>query len=364
MKSFSYHRYPVSHCGGENTTIGALLADASVGGQLEKLAPFIEATTKRSIEFWIGEGNSASCGGMPGVSDTFAAPLWAVDFLATLSKGGVSGMNFHGGPGGSYPPIAFDNGVLQTRPLWYGMLAFSELAANHSRWLEARRAHRVCRAAATRARARRLRRPRLLPEGGCGGTGCDKRPAAERRALGSIEQTGRQCDSGAAPCVLDREYRVSPSPTTPPSKRTALKVMLVHGAVGRRRRASASARRGRGRGGGAPAQLVRLSAPSVERNGTTDTVGRPDVAQLARRGSRRARATESVAGGERRRRVLVVRAAPASAACSSSLRPPRLWRRSSKKSLQTNLRWPRVRSPHPHTPSPHISTRRAAAPRS
>ena len=112
------------------------MADASVGGQLEKLAPFIEATTKRSIEFWIGEGNSASCGGMPGVSDTFAAPLWAVDFLATLSKGGVSGMNFHGGPGGSYPPIAFENGELQTRPLWYGMLAFSELAANHSRWLE------------------------------------------------------------------------------------------------------------------------------------------------------------------------------------------------------------------------------------
>ena len=176
MKSFSYHRYPVSHCGGENTTIGALLADASIGGQLEKLAPFIEATTKRSIEFWIGEGNSASCGGMPGVSDTFAAPLWAVDFLATLSKGGVSGMNFHGGPGGSYPPIAFDNGVLQTRPLWYGMLAFSELAANHSRWLESTASSSGMPSGGDPSCARGVSDGRvccLSSCGTCGGTGCD-----------------------------------------------------------------------------------------------------------------------------------------------------------------------------------------------
>lgn len=37
-----------------------------------------------TIPVVIGEGNSASCGGMPGVSDTFAAALWVVSGRAKL----------------------------------------------------------------------------------------------------------------------------------------------------------------------------------------------------------------------------------------------------------------------------------------
>ena len=51
-------------------------------------------------------------------------------------KAGVTGMNFHGGPRGVYPAIAFDeHGALEVRPLYYGLLAFAELTANHSKWL-------------------------------------------------------------------------------------------------------------------------------------------------------------------------------------------------------------------------------------
>ena len=304
MKSFSYHRYPVSHCGGENTTIGALLADASIGGQLEKLAPFIEATTKRSIEFWIGEGNSASCGGMPGVSDTFAAPLWAVDFLATLSKGGVSGMNFHGGPGGSYPPIAFDNGVLQTRPLWYGMLAFSELAANHSRWLESTASSSGMPSGGDPSCARGVSDGRvccLSSCGTCGGTGCDKRPGGgEACCSSSIEQTGRQCDSGAAPCVLDREYRAEPvAHHAAVDAHGTLKVMLVHGAVREAapRRLRVCAPRSAAAAAARPAQLVRLSAPSVEAKWDDEIRWGGQTWRSSRDGAPAgARATESVAG--------------------------------------------------------------------
>ena len=84
----------------------------------------------------IGEGNSASCGGQAGVSDTLTSALWSLDFLPTLSKAGARRMNFHGGPGGPYPPIAFlkDN-ELQARPLYYGLHLFSDLVANYSRWL-------------------------------------------------------------------------------------------------------------------------------------------------------------------------------------------------------------------------------------
>ena len=45
-------------------------------------------------------------------------------------------MNFHGGPGGSYPPIAFDSktGSLEVRPLFYGLYLFSHLVANDLQW--------------------------------------------------------------------------------------------------------------------------------------------------------------------------------------------------------------------------------------
>jgi hypothetical protein len=142
LKTFSYHRYPISHCNGDNVTQADLLADKSVGGQVDALSPFIEAAKANRVSggrgsardggtvgdgglldlagpppplpqvpFWIGEGNSVSCGGMPGVSNTFTTALWVGDFLSRMSKAGVAGMNFHGGPAGAYPAIAYAHPV-------------------------------------------------------------------------------------------------------------------------------------------------------------------------------------------------------------------------------------------------------------
>ena len=55
------------------------------------------------------------------VSDTFTSTLWALDFLPWLSKTGIAGMCFHGGPGGPYAAIAFKDGALEVRPLYYGL---------------------------------------------------------------------------------------------------------------------------------------------------------------------------------------------------------------------------------------------------
>lgn len=96
LKTVSYHRYAASHCASPNLTAGALLersasADqaAIMGGIVKEIAP---------IPLWGGEVNSCSCGGCPNVSDTFASTLWVLDFLSELSKAGVQGVNFHGGP--------------------------------------------------------------------------------------------------------------------------------------------------------------------------------------------------------------------------------------------------------------------------
>jgi hypothetical protein len=43
------------------------------------------------------EGNTCYRGGKPGLSDVFAASLWAADYLLKLASAGYSGVNLHGG---------------------------------------------------------------------------------------------------------------------------------------------------------------------------------------------------------------------------------------------------------------------------
>ena len=43
------------------------------------------------------EGNSCYRGGKPGMSDAFAASLWAADYMLELASLGCAGVNLHGG---------------------------------------------------------------------------------------------------------------------------------------------------------------------------------------------------------------------------------------------------------------------------
>jgi hypothetical protein len=101
MNTMSLHKYARSTCNGGTVSIADMLADRSASGTMGKIAEAVKASP-RGPPFVIGEGNSASCGGQNGVSNTFASALWAIDFLPALSKTGIRGMNFHGGPHGPY----------------------------------------------------------------------------------------------------------------------------------------------------------------------------------------------------------------------------------------------------------------------
>lgn len=128
--------YAVGGCKGATPTVAALLSDERwlPNGTL-RLAQFVALAEAKGVPFVVGESNSVSCGGGAGVSNTFASSLWVPHFLAELSKGGVERVNIHGGPLEIYAPIRFKTGALLVEPLYYGMLAFAELTANHSRWL-------------------------------------------------------------------------------------------------------------------------------------------------------------------------------------------------------------------------------------
>jgi hypothetical protein len=101
-----------------------------------KLAPILEklrtASESSGIPYRICETNSFSGGGKPGVSDTFAAALWVLDFMFTLASAGCAGVNMETGVNqrgfiSSYSPVGDDEqGHYYATPEYYGMLAFAQ----------------------------------------------------------------------------------------------------------------------------------------------------------------------------------------------------------------------------------------------
>jgi hypothetical protein len=112
----------------QHNTITELLATERVVTPAASFAPIAAAARAWGLPFFIGEGNSVSCGGQVNVSDVFGAALWAVDSLLTHAEVGVLRWNFHGCPEGAYTAIAYANtsaDAPDVRPLFYGMLAFT-----------------------------------------------------------------------------------------------------------------------------------------------------------------------------------------------------------------------------------------------
>lgn len=90
------------------------------------------ASKSSGVPYRICETNSFSGGGRPGVSDTFTAALWALDYFCVLAWHGAGGVNLETGVNqldfvSSYSPIADDrHNRYQAAPEYYGMLAFAE----------------------------------------------------------------------------------------------------------------------------------------------------------------------------------------------------------------------------------------------
>jgi hypothetical protein len=140
------HRYPLRACLQDPTapgypTIPALLADSSSNGIASDIAPYVTYAHAKGIPFRIDEMNSASCEGKRGVSDTFAAALWALDTLFNLASVGVDGVNVHSLPGAPYELFSFTHSSGSgwsafVHPEYYGMLMFAQAFVPGSRLLQ------------------------------------------------------------------------------------------------------------------------------------------------------------------------------------------------------------------------------------
>ena len=121
----TFHHYPLDACLTKPSamgypTIASLLGDQASSGLAARLAPAVGAAHARNLPFRLDELNSASCGGKPGVSNTFASALWMLDTLFNLARVGVDGVNVHTFPGAAYAPFS----GAQVYPEYYGMLMF------------------------------------------------------------------------------------------------------------------------------------------------------------------------------------------------------------------------------------------------
>jgi hypothetical protein len=93
-----------------------------------------QAAAKAAGKPWrMCETASFSGGGKPGVSDTFAASLWVLDYLLELGAYGCAGVNMETGVNhlgfiSSYSPIGDDlKGNYTAAPEYYGLQAFAQM---------------------------------------------------------------------------------------------------------------------------------------------------------------------------------------------------------------------------------------------
>jgi len=89
------------------------------------------------LRFRLDEFNTACIGGEKGVSDRFAAAIWAPSALRSVAKAGVDGVNVHFGYGTAYKPFWVDwkgkQGLARVAPLYYGLYFFSQTTGNGSK---------------------------------------------------------------------------------------------------------------------------------------------------------------------------------------------------------------------------------------
>jgi hypothetical protein len=120
------HYYPLSDCNSPDGTAVTLLSRAMAAAEARTIRAAAAAAHTAGVSLRISETNSASCGGIPGVSNSFASALWAVDYLLTGAEHGASGMNFHGSMTShcnAYSPFCRAGaGHYTVRPVYYGLL--------------------------------------------------------------------------------------------------------------------------------------------------------------------------------------------------------------------------------------------------
>ncbi|EGF98481.1 family 79 glycoside hydrolase, partial [Melampsora larici-populina 98AG31] len=95
VKSFGIHSYPQYACGGK-PNLHSLMSHSSIVSYVNRFNPEIQAAIDLKKDAYFSETNSVACGGA-GISPTFGAALWTLDYIIQALLSGISSLYFHHG---------------------------------------------------------------------------------------------------------------------------------------------------------------------------------------------------------------------------------------------------------------------------
>jgi hypothetical protein len=133
------HHYPLGCAQTPPPSIETLLSAATREREAQSLETYISVSRAYRIPFRLDEANSVSCGGVAGISNTFASTLWATAYTTQAMAAGAAGINLQGNPTNctGYTPLcapdpaALASGNLRAEPDWYALLLTSSLVGDH-----------------------------------------------------------------------------------------------------------------------------------------------------------------------------------------------------------------------------------------
>jgi hypothetical protein len=128
LGTLTAHIYPLSACAKPRAatfpTIARILAPQASTDLGARIRLGVLDAHRAGLRFRVTELNSVTCGGRPGVSNSFATALWAPEALFELLRTGVDGVNIHVRDDTVNAAFALGPRGLLARPLLYGLLTF------------------------------------------------------------------------------------------------------------------------------------------------------------------------------------------------------------------------------------------------
>jgi hypothetical protein len=119
------HMYPLTTCTTPRAVTISGLLSAQAADTPRSLAWVVADAGAAQTPAIISEANSASCGGVSGVSDSPAAAVWAVRFVLSALKTGFHEVRFHFS-GGPYDPFIVRGEEVLSRPLDSALVALNQ----------------------------------------------------------------------------------------------------------------------------------------------------------------------------------------------------------------------------------------------
>jgi hypothetical protein len=127
VQNLQEHFYPMTNChSGQNSPV-TLISTSTMLRETWMLRQVKAAASVAKVPFTIGETNSASCGGIVGIGNTYASALWASSWVLVGAEGGAHAMYFNGSLSSCVTYTLFcqtgsTSNVYTAQPVYYGLL--------------------------------------------------------------------------------------------------------------------------------------------------------------------------------------------------------------------------------------------------